>query len=76
MNLDPKRQLTVEEVRELFSHTDEYGVNDKGDETIEIVYMPEDDCNQCSTRIYQPNLQRILRKLHTLHYNYHHRIFD
>lgn len=68
--MDPLKQLTVEEVKELFSKTEEYTVIDEG-KTIRIQYTRGGkSMNSASILLRSLNFQQIIRGVHELAVRY------
>lgn len=73
--MDPKKLMTVEEVKEFFSATGEYTVVEEG-HNLKISY--EDDDKITSTLIYKENInvQQLIRKIKQLVWNHCNNILD
>lgn len=73
--MNPKTLLTVEQVKEYFSATDEFKVTDAG-ENLKLSYT--DDGKTTSLLIWkeQINIQQLIREVATLVWNHCHNILD
>ena len=73
--MDPKKLMSVEEVKQFFDATHEFQVTEEGD-NLKISY--EDNDKITSTLIWKEhiNVQQLIRKIHQLVWNHCNQIFD
>lgn len=66
LKLDLKKELTLAELKHLFSHTHEYSVEQTKPSTFKITF--DGNSEKLDTLIYKPTLQTLLRQIHSLSY--------
>lgn len=72
--MNPKQSISTEEAKQIFSATDEFKVTEEGD-NIKLAYTDE---NTTSILIDKEHItmQRLVRAIHQLTWNYCNGIFD
>lgn len=72
--MDPKEPMTIEDAKQIFSATDEFTISDAGD-NIELSYTDEKTTSILIDKEHI-TMQRLVRVIHQLTWNYCNQIFD